>query len=255
MKTKIIIYACLICFVILTGFQISANRKPAKICLFFDDGWTNQYEEALPVLLEHEFKATFGVITGSIGTGENFWEYLGEAELKELAGYGMEIACHTRTHPHLTDNLAAEQLYEEIINSKLYLEQKGFDITTFVYPYYEWDDRIIEYVKDAGYSCARGGWPEEGAFKIKSLKNEARYHLPSQQITDQDLETFKSYSSGLDSDDIICLVYHFIADDGPETTSTPVTNFHAQMAYLKEAGFEVVLLSDLLESVPAFYFS
>ena len=63
----------------------------------------------------------------------------------------------------------------------------------------------------------------------------------------QDVTTFKSYLDELDSGDIICLVYHFIADDGPETTSTPVANFHEQMDYLKEAVFNVVVLSDLFE--------
>lgn len=247
MKIKIIIFICLVCFVIPTGFHISASQKPVKICLFFDDAWANQYEVALPVLLEHDFKATFGIITGSIGTGENFWEYMGEEELKELSGHGMEIACHTATHPHLIDNLTDEQLYEEIIGSKLYLNQIGFDVETFIYPYYEWDDRVIEYVKEAGFTCARGGWPEEGAFKINLPDSESIYHLPSRQITNQDMTMFKSYLDELDSGDIICLVYHFIADNGPETTSTPVINFHEQMAYLEEAGFTIVLLSDFFE--------
>ena len=37
-----------------------------------------------------------------------------------------------------------------------------------------------------------------------------------------------------------------VADDGPETTSTPVANFREQMAYLKEAGLNVILLPELL---------
>ena len=51
----------------------------------------------------------------------------------------------------------------------------------------------------------------------------------------QDMKTFKSYLDELESSDIIFLVYHFIADEGPETTSAPVVNFHEQMDYLKEA--------------------
>lgn len=245
-KKKIIICVCLICFVALTGISIAASQKPATVCLFFDDAWANQYEAALPVLLEHDFKATFGVITGTIGTGENFWRYMDEEELKTLAGLDMEIACHTETHPHLADNLTDNQLHDEIAGSKSSLEQLGFDVETFIYPYYEWDDRVLEYVRDAGYRLARGGWPEEGAFSLPLSDDNSIYHLPSRQITNQDIVTFKSYLEDLNGNEAICLVYHFIADDGPETTSTPVVNFREQMAYLKEAGFNVVLLPELL---------
>jgi peptidoglycan/xylan/chitin deacetylase (PgdA/CDA1 family) len=200
---------------------------------------------ALPVLLEHDFKATFGVITGKVGTGKNFWRYMDDKELKELASHGMEIASHTETHPHLTDNLADEQLHAEITGSKLYLEQMGFEVETFIYPYYEWDNRILEFVKDAGYSFARGGWPEEGSFRTILFNDKFKYHLPSQQITGQDMKEFKSIVNKPVSHSAICLVYHFISDDGPKKTSTPVANFRAQMAYLKEAGFNVVLLPEL----------
>ncbi len=217
------------------------------VCLFFDDGYQNQYEMALPVLLEHDFKATYGIISGEIGVGSGLWQCMGETELKELAAYGMEIACHTKTHPHLADNLTDVQLREEIIESKQYLESLGFEINTMVYPYYEWDDRVIKYVIEAGYSYARGGWPEEGSFRLPLSDNGVKYHLPSRQITNQDIALFKSYLDELDSGDIICLVYHFISDTGPETTSTPVANFHAQMSYLKESGFRVIALADLME--------
>jgi peptidoglycan/xylan/chitin deacetylase (PgdA/CDA1 family) len=247
MKKAIIIIGCLFSFVALAGCGATGiDDAKATVCLFFDDAWANQYEEALPVLLEHDFKATFGVITGQIGTGENFWRYMDEEELQELAGYGMEIACHTETHPHLTDGLTDAQLVDEVAKSKLYLEQLGFAVSTFIYPYYEWNDRVLQYVRDAGYSFARGGWPEEGAFRLPLADDGAIYHLPSRQITGQDMDTFKSYLEELDGDEIICLVYHFIADDGPETTSTPVANFHEQMDYLEEAGFNVVLISDKL---------
>jgi len=118
---------------------LQASLQPAPIspdaklvCLFFDDGWQNQYDVALPILLDYNFRASFGVITGSIGTGVSFCEYMGVKELKELAEYGMDIACHTKTYPHLTANLTDQQLHEEIIDSKRYLEKMGFKVPTFV---------------------------------------------------------------------------------------------------------------------------
>lgn len=252
MKKKLLLGLCLLFLALPAGCQEAENPEPAPlspdarlVCLFFDDGWQNQYEVALPVLLEHDFKATFGIITGSIGTGNDFWKYMDKKELEELSKCGMDIAGHTRTHPHLTDNLTDEQLREEIIDSKKHLEKMGFEVTTMVYPYYEWDDRVIEYVIEAGYTCARGGWPEEGAYDLTTAEPKARYHIPSQHVTNQDLDTFKGYVEEASRYSVVSLVYHFISDTGPEITSTPVANFQAQMSYLKEAGFTVVLLSDL----------
>jgi peptidoglycan/xylan/chitin deacetylase (PgdA/CDA1 family) len=215
------------------------------VSLFFDDCFLNQYEVALPVLLEHDFKATFGVITGSIGKGHSLWEYMDEKRLKELAGYGMDIGGHTKTHPHLTDGLTDEQLREEIIESKRHLEKMGFRVSTMVYPYYEWDGRVIEYVKEAGYTCARAGWNKEKAYDLQTTDPQARYHVFSWQITDQDMEKFKQYLGEAGPNSLVGLTYHFIADDGPEETSTPVASFQVQMDYLREAGFTVVRLPDL----------
>jgi peptidoglycan/xylan/chitin deacetylase (PgdA/CDA1 family) len=254
MKAKVAIGLCLLSLVLIlaVGCQQAESLEPAPIppdarlvCLFFDDAWANQYEIALPVLLEHDFKATFGVITGSTGTGNGFWRYMDREELEELSKCGMDIAGHTRTHPHLTDNLTDEQLREEIIDSKKHLEEMGFEVNTMVYPYYEWDDRVIEYVIEAGYTCARGGWPEEGAYDLNTNDPKARYHVSSWQITNQNLDTFKRYVEEAGRYSVISLVYHFISDTGPEVTSTPVANFQAQMSYLKEAGFTIVLLPDL----------
>ena len=54
-----------------------------KVCLFFDDGWKNQFDEALPVLKEFGFKASFGVITDYMGLDrETFWSRMDVAESK-----------------------------------------------------------------------------------------------------------------------------------------------------------------------------
>jgi peptidoglycan/xylan/chitin deacetylase (PgdA/CDA1 family) len=254
MKTKMALGLCLLTLILSVGCQKAERPEPAPlppdarlVCLFFDDAFYNQYDVALPVLLKHDFKATFGAITGYIGTGHDLWEYMDKEHLEELAEYGMDIACHTKTHPDLTENLTDEQLHEEITDSKKHLEEMGFEVTTMVYPYYEWDDRVIEFVTEAGYTCARGGWPEEGAYDLTTTDANARYHAPSWQITNQDLETFKQYVEEAGRYSVVSLVYHFISDTGPEVTSTPVANFQAQMSYLKKAGFTVVLLPELFQ--------
>lgn len=255
-KVRFIITLILLVAVSMIGCQRPEITSPppptippnAKlVCLFFDDGFKNQYDVALPILQKYDFKASFAIITGYIGvkSSDPIYTCMTAKEIKKLASYGMDIACHTKTHPHLTDNLTDEQLREEIIDSKIYLEQKGFEVSTLVYPFYAWDDRVIEYVKEAGYICARSGWAKEEAYDLTTADPKARYHVPSWQITSQNLEQFKHYLAQASRYSVVCLIYHFISDTSPEETSTPVANFRAQMAYLKEAGFTVVLLPDL----------
>ena len=99
MKVKIIISLFLILLVSACGCQKTVIPKPAPIaipddaklvCIFFDDAFTNQYEVALPILLEYDFKATFGVITDYVGTGHDLWEP--SPQLSHTAGHS-ENAC------------------------------------------------------------------------------------------------------------------------------------------------------------------
>ena len=214
------------------------------VSLFFDDGWKNQYDVAFPILLKHGFKASFAIITDYIGTGEGVWEYMSLREIKELANHGMDIAAHTKTHPDLT-KLTDEQMREEIFGSKEQLTNLGFKVRTFVYPYNAWNDTVVSYVKEAGYVCARAGWPEQ-PFDLESAQPIARYHINPYCITNQTLNEFKEIVANATPNRVVVLTYHHISDE-VEEWSTPVKNFAQQMRYLKEAGFTVVLLPDLFE--------
>jgi peptidoglycan/xylan/chitin deacetylase (PgdA/CDA1 family) len=232
----------------------AAQATPAAIkpdtklvSLFFDDAFLNQYEKALPVLKEYNYRATFAVITDSVGKGHDLWEYMDKKHLEDLAASGMDIANHTRTHAKLTDNLTDEKLRKEIFESKSILEKMGFKVSTMVYPYYEYNERVIEQVAQAGYTCARAGWSQEKACRINAADPKARYHVFSWQITNQDMDTFKTYLEESGPNTVVGLTYHFITDNGPAATSTPEANYKAQMAYLKEGGYTVVPLPQLFK--------
>ncbi|MGD0780826.1 MAG: polysaccharide deacetylase family protein [Dehalococcoidales bacterium] len=253
MKAKIFLTICLLLLVVFAGCQKTHIPKPAPIpipphatlvCLFFDDAFTNQYDVALPVLLEYNFKATFGVITDHINKGHDIMEYMSANQLRDLANYGMDIASHTKTHVHLR-SLSDEQLRNELAESKKDLENLGFEVSTLIYPFYEWDDRIIEQAIAANYTCARGGWTQERVYSTNTTDPKARYRVAAWQITNQDMNSFKSIVEQAGPNTAVCLVYHLISDDGPEATSTPVANFKEQMAYLKNAGFTVIPLPDI----------
>lgn len=229
-----------------TGKPIPKDAR--LVCVFFDDGWLNQHAVALPILNTYNLKATFGIITGSLNTGTGIYRYMSKKEIEELSRYGMDIASHSETHPHLTANLTGAQLRKEIVDSKKYLEDIGINIRAFIYPFYEWNQEVIRYVKEAGYVCARGDsskWNQAFDLRTTAKDIDAKYHISSFDIVRQNLDEFKKIVSQAKQTSIVCVTYHFVSDDGPPKTSTPVANFAEQMRYLKEAGFTVVLLPDL----------
>jgi peptidoglycan/xylan/chitin deacetylase (PgdA/CDA1 family) len=253
MKVKISLILCLLLLVVLTGCQKSFFPKPAPVpippnaklvCLFFDDGFANQYDVALPILLQYNFKATFGIITHYIGTGHDLMRYMDEKQLEALAEDGMDIASHTQNHVDLT-TLSYGQMHDEIFGSKQDLENMGFTVTTIVYPYYNWNDKVVEYAIAANYTCGRAGWTQDRVFDLTNQDPKARYHVTAWQITNQDMNNFKNIVDKAGPNTVVSLVYHLISDEGPEATSTPVANFKEQMAYLKNAGFTVIPLPDI----------
>lgn len=134
----------------------------SSVVLTFDDGCRCFAEHALPELLRRSQTATLFAVSGELG-GENRWDQAaGErrerlmpaAELRRLAGLGIEIGSHGRTHRDLTA-CSDEELGGEAAGSRRDLEAAlGTPVLTFCYPYGRWDRRAREAVRAAGYHAA-----------------------------------------------------------------------------------------------------
>ncbi|MCH9697882.1 MAG: polysaccharide deacetylase family protein [Gammaproteobacteria bacterium] len=140
--------------------------------LTFDDGLLDNYDKALPLLLEYGFKATFFVIPGFdnitrwVNASNRQWSdekrpgftipfpSMQANHRKEMTKLGMEIGCHTMNHPKL-NKINVGQLNTEIIDSKTLLEdQLGNEVSSFCYPKGRYNPVVLEYVKKAGYRSA-----------------------------------------------------------------------------------------------------
>ncbi|MCS7114326.1 MAG: polysaccharide deacetylase family protein [Nitrososphaerota archaeon] len=245
-KTYLLILLIFLSLSLPESYSQTSQEPQVKVALFFDDGWKNHYDEAFPFLMKFGFKATFAIVSDYIGHDRGtFWARMNLTELKMLQESGMEIASHTKTHPHML-NLTHEKLIDEIINSKKALTQLGFKVKTFVYPHGEWNQTILEYVKEAGYACARTIKPE--AYTIENPDADARYYIGSWTITNQSLKEFQEIFQNTEKGQVVVLTYHFISDETPKETSTSPQNFYEQMEYLKKNKYEVVLLSELFKT-------
>lgn len=146
-----------------------AESLPLRTVLItFDDGFENNFDNGFRLLREADMKATWFVVTNSIGKYSH-WEQenvpskpmLSVEQLKEMVEAGMEVGAHTRNHRRLA-GINAELLWDEVLGSKEDLEGiLGHPVVSFAYPYGEFNDPCVEAVRDAGYrvACsARPGW-------------------------------------------------------------------------------------------------
>lgn len=114
----------------------------------FDDGEQSQFHNALSVLAEYGFKATYFVTPGLIGTAEKF---LGWDDFRALQAAGHAVQSHGWSHKFLTFCSEAE-LFHELRASKQSLEDNlGTAVEEISVPGGRWDPRVLHACAAAGY--------------------------------------------------------------------------------------------------------
>ncbi|MGY4631155.1 polysaccharide deacetylase family protein [Thermostichus sp. OS-CIW-29] len=122
------------------------------ILLTFDDAYLGLYENAYPLLKEYNYPATYFVQTGFVGvptSKDHFtWDQMREMDASGL----IDFAAHTVNHPPDLRVLDDARLRREVFDCKAKLEQElGHPIHYFAYPEGNRDERVKQYLADAGY--------------------------------------------------------------------------------------------------------
>lgn len=156
-------------------------EKP--IIITFDDGYSDVYNYAYPILQKYNFKSTFFVVSGFIGGDV----YINQDMLKEMSNSGLiEIGSHTASHPKL-NTLDKEGIEYEFKNSKEVLESIiKKDITTIAYPSGLYNQDVLDMAQkyyDYGVST---DWGKENSININKYRLKRLY-----VYREHDLEQFK----------------------------------------------------------------
>jgi peptidoglycan/xylan/chitin deacetylase (PgdA/CDA1 family) len=145
--------------------------------LSFDDGFRNNYLNALPLLQKHSVPAIFFVPTSLIGaeysrtakycleTTQNcaVLEMMSWDEIEKVLESGCEIGSHTRSHAHLISISSDKgQMRDEIFGSKSDIESRlKTECKYFSWPYgreKDIDDVSLKMIADAGYRGCFGAY-------------------------------------------------------------------------------------------------
>lgn len=132
-----------------------------RYVITFDDGYRDNLELALPILLARSLPAIMFIVSRRLGQ-TSAWDadarpLLSPAEVRKWHSAGMLVGSHSRTHRRLTQLTDAE-LRDEVRGSKADLEDLlGEEVRFFAYPYHDLDARVAAEVVAAGYAGAVGG--------------------------------------------------------------------------------------------------
>ncbi len=129
---------------------------PSKpIILTFDDGYTDFYINAYPILQKNGFKAVSFIPTGLMNQGY----YLTWDQIKEMDSGGLiQFEAHTINHLNLA-TLSPDQMKYQIVEGKKQLEEHlGHPVGFFAYPYGVSNAVAWQIVKEAGFLAAVGTW-------------------------------------------------------------------------------------------------
>lgn len=141
----------------ITGKRDSLPRN--AVVLTIDDGWRSTYTEFFTVTRRYGFPFTAFVYPKFIGQGRYAltWD-----QVREMAGAGVEIESHALSHPFLARSRSrfssshyAQWLATELIESKRRIESEtGRPVRYLAYPYGDFDQRVVDQTRAAGYQGA-----------------------------------------------------------------------------------------------------
>ena len=152
-------------FLVKNGFQVlslsdaiaylNSDRPPQKtVVITIDDGYKSFFTNGLPLLKKYGLPATLFINTETVGGND----YMSWSDLQDANGKNIEIGNHTHSHASFLSLPATDRyeifgeeltLSQQLIEKQLHLRPRVFS-----YPYGEFDVKMENIVRQAGFNVA-----------------------------------------------------------------------------------------------------
>lgn len=182
------------------------QRDQPGILLAFDDYSPDTWEAHFDLFDKYDVRATF-----FINAGEPV-EFCYAAQER-----GHEIGFHTITHRNLLE-CTEDEIYEEAIAPIEVFREKGIELTSFAYPYGNYNEQLNEMMLEH-YNIVRGAWQCE-----LNLKHNLRHGFVEAMALDNSYyETQEAFETSMtdilsnlkqQKGMVICMYSHAIGDGG-----------------------------------------
>lgn len=176
--------------------QISAVRQGIKkinkpaIAVTVDDGYAD-IMSVMPIFTKYRVPVTLFILSDPLHANRaelaNNKKLLTTPQIKKLITQGVEIGCHSATHPDFTVLKRADYA-KEISRSKQTLEHRlGKEVPYFAYPKGRYTREIVEAVRNAGYKAGFTIFPTRAMINAQYLQSRIiidsrNVHRPMQLI-------------------------------------------------------------------------
>ena len=165
------------------------NRRPA-VCITFDDGYADNCDQAIPLLLRERIPCTYFVCNHHVETGELFphdaaagYDFAPNTiqQLRNMAAAGIEIGAHTRNHVDVAAIDDERVLHDEIVTAGEDLEREiGSPVRYFACPFgmpKNLSNRAFDMAREAGYRgvCSAYGaynFPLDDPFHLRRIHGD-----------------------------------------------------------------------------------
>ena len=127
----------------------ASATRPLTVSLTFDDGSADQMA-AHQLLKSHGMVGTFYINSSFIGSPG----FMTRADLETLKANGHEIGGHSFNHSSLT-SLSAGEANRQICADRNTLLSWGYAVTSFAYPFSDFNPSVKSTVQACGYNSAR----------------------------------------------------------------------------------------------------
>jgi peptidoglycan/xylan/chitin deacetylase (PgdA/CDA1 family) len=154
---------------LVSAIKLGEKPEAKTVVITFDDGYTDNYLNAFPVLDKHGFPATIFIVTGYMGSpGYLTWD-----QVRIMMAHGIDFGSHTMNNSYLPSEKETASLWKEISGSKRDIETAtGKSPAYFAYPIGGFNEKVKSAVKMAGYkgACTTNRGPDRYNRDVYALK-------------------------------------------------------------------------------------